>query len=114
VDFSIALGLAISVTLQYKVNCMLALLKRPSAFLPVAMSSVVLLSILVSILARVHDTDEGIAAHLFQILMPLQVPIIAFFAIKWLPRTRKEALEVLALQCGLAIAPFAIVFALRL
>ena len=90
------------------------LLKRPSAFLPIAMSSVVLLSMLISALAQVHDADEGAAAHLFQLLMPLQVPIIAFFAITWLPRARWPALNVLALQCGFALVPIAIVFALGL
>jgi len=31
----------------------------------------------------VHETDEGPAAHIFQILMAAQVPVVAFFAIKW-------------------------------
>jgi hypothetical protein len=44
--------------------------------------------------------DEGAAAHLFQLLMVLQGPIILFFAIKWLPREPREALTVLALQFG--------------
>ena len=94
---------------------MLALLKRPSAFLPVAMSSVVLALILAHI-ARfgiAPEPDEGTAAHLFRILMPAQVPIIAFFAIKWLPRSRTRALEVLALQLGAVAAILAVVFFLR-
>jgi hypothetical protein len=44
--------------------------------------------------------DEGAAAHLFQLLMVLQAPIILFFALKWLPREPREALTVLALQVG--------------
>ena len=58
----------------------------------------------------VHEADEGTSAHLFQILMVLQVPIIAFFAIKWLPRTPRPAVQVLALQIGAIVAAFAAVF----
>ncbi len=93
---------------------MFALLKRPSGFLPLVMSSAVLLAIVASILTGVHDSDEGTAAHLFQIFIPLQVPIIAFFGLTWMPRSRRAALEVLALQIGLALVPVAIVFLLHL
>ena len=84
-------------------------LKKPSAFLPLAMSLVALTMVLVhyAIFGIVHEEDEGTAAHIFQILMVAQVPIIAFYAIRWLPRAPKEALQVLALQVAagfLAIA----------
>jgi hypothetical protein len=80
------------------------------------MSSVVLALILLHIVrfGIVHEVDEGTEAHLFQILMPAQVPIIAFFVIKWLPRSRRQALEVLTLQGVAALAVFAVVFFLRL
>jgi hypothetical protein len=58
----------------------------------------------------VHEADEGTSAHLFQILMVLQVPIIAWFAAKWLPRTPGPAVRVLALQAGGIIVAFAAVF----
>jgi len=32
----------------------------------------------------VREADEGVAAHVFQLLMAGQIPIIAFFAFKWL------------------------------
>ena len=57
-----------------------------------------------------HQPDEGTAAHLFQLLMPAQVPIVAYFAITWLPRAPRQALAVLALQTGVAVAIFAAVF----
>jgi hypothetical protein len=94
----------------------LRMLKRPSAFLPVAMS----LAALVTVLAHVvrfgvaREADEGAAAHVFQLLMVAQVPILAAFAIKWLPRTPREALPVLALQVGAALAALAPVFFLNL
>jgi len=64
----------------------------------------------VAIFGIVHEADEGTAAHLWQFLMGGQVPIIAFFAIKWLPQTPKPALQVLALQVVAALAAFAPIF----
>ena len=82
-------------------------MKKPSAFLPVAMSFTVLAVMLVhgATTGFVREEDEGTAAHIFQILMPAQIPIIALFAIKWLPRTSRQGLLVLALQAiaGLAV-----------
>jgi len=92
------------------------LLKRPSAYLPLAMSAFVAALILVR-LARfglVRETDEGAEAHLFQILMPAQLPIVAFFAASFLRREPKPALEVLGLQILAAAGVFALVFFLRL
>lgn len=43
-----------------------------------------------------------------------QMPIIAFFAIKWLPRSPRQTLSVLALQVGTALASMAPVFLLNL
>ena len=92
------------------------MLKQPSAFLPVAMSLAALAVVLAHlvIFGVVHETDEGTAAHLFQLLMAAQAPIVAFFAIKWLPRAPRQALQVLALQAGAALAALAPVFFLRL
>ena len=52
-------------------------------------------------------------AHIWQLLMAAQIPIMAFFAIKWLPRAPKEALTVLLLQLGAALAAAAPVFLLK-
>jgi hypothetical protein len=87
-------------------------LKQPSAFFPVAMSLAALAVVLghVAVFSVVHEADEGTAAHLFQILMAGQVPVVAFFAIKWLLRAPRPTLRVLALQAGAALAAFAAVF----
>jgi hypothetical protein len=61
----------------------------------------------------VRQPDEGTAAHLFQILMPAQIPIIVVFAATQLPR-HPRAGWILALQIGLALALFAAVFSLQL
>jgi hypothetical protein len=87
-------------------------MKQPSAFLPLAMSLAALALVLghAIVFGIVHEADEGAAAHIFQILMVAQVPVVAFFAIKWLPRNPKQALQILALQAGAALAAFASVF----
>ncbi len=87
-------------------------IRKPSAFLPVAMSVAALTVVLVhaAICGIIHEADEGTAAHLFQLLMAAQLPVIAFFAIKWLPRAPKQALGVLALQAGAAMVALASVF----
>jgi hypothetical protein len=93
-----------------------SVIKQPSAFIPVVMSLAALAVVLahVAVFGIVHEADEGTAAHLWQLLMAAQVPIIAFFTIKWLPRTPKQALFVLALQVVAALAALAPVFFLRL
>jgi len=95
---------------------MWSLLKRTSAFLPLVISALLLALILVY-LARMGNQrlpDEGAEAHLFQLLLPLQILIIAFFAIKWLPRQPKAARAILALQAGATISLLALVHALKL
>jgi hypothetical protein len=39
-----------------------------------------------------------------------QMPVLAFFAIKWLPRAPRQTLYVLALQAGAVLASVAPVF----
>jgi len=92
------------------------MMRQPSAFLPVAMSLVALAMVMahVAIFGAVREADEGTAAHIFQLLMIAQVPIIAFFAIKWLPRTPRQAVWILALQFAAALAALAHVFLLDL
>jgi hypothetical protein len=68
----------------------------------------------VAIFGAVREADEGTAAHIWQILMAAQVPIVAFFALRWLPQAPKKALSVLALQLGAALAAIAPVYFLGL
>ena len=51
-----------------------------------------------------RQADEATAAHLWQLLMVEQVPVVAFFAIKWLPGASRQALLVFGLQVGAALA----------
>ena len=92
------------------------LMKKPSAFLPMAMSLTALATVMIHIafFGVARQADEGAAAHIWQILMAAQIPIMAFFAIRWLPQTPRQALLVLTLQVGAALSALAPVFFLRL
>ena len=89
--------------------------KQPSALIPLAMSCAALALVLghIALVGVAREADEGTAAHLWQLLMAGQVPVVAFFAIKWLPRSPRQALLVLALQGGAAFAALAPVFLLN-
>jgi hypothetical protein len=91
------------------------LMTSPSAFLPAAMSLGALATIVVFITfnGTAPQADEGAAAHIWQLLMAAQIPIILFFAIKWLPRSPRQAASILALQVGLAVAAMAPVYLLH-
>lgn len=82
------------------------LLSRPSAFLPVAMSALALAIVIgyVMMFGTAQQEDEGTAAHLWQLLMAGQLPVIAVFAIRWVPAEPRQALIVLALQLAAALA----------
>ncbi|PYX95873.1 MAG: hypothetical protein DMG61_21700 [Acidobacteria bacterium] len=83
-----------------------ALLKRPSALIPISMSIAALAVVLgyAAMFGIARQPDEGTAAHLWQLLMAGQVPVVAFFAIKWLPTNLRQGLLVLALQLGAALS----------
>ena len=91
------------------------ILKHPSAFLPVAMSLGALAAVLMFVV--VHGTapqaDEGAAAHIWQLLMAAQAPFVLLFAIKWVPRSPRQAVPFLVLQVGAALAAMAPVFLLH-
>lgn len=91
------------------------LMKNPSAFLPPAMSFAALATVIAHIVFSgfAPQSDEGTSAHVWQILMTLQLPIIAIFLFKWLPKKPMQALAVLALQGGAALAALVPVILLK-
>jgi mannose/fructose/N-acetylgalactosamine-specific phosphotransferase system component IID len=95
---------------------MKTILKKPSAWLPIAMSLMALIFTLtwLAIFGVVHEEDEGIAAHIFQLLMGGQLPIILFFAVRWLLKKPKLAIQVLALQFIAGLIAFVPIFFLEL
>ena len=88
-----------------------AMMRQPTGYLPIAMSVGALAMVVwfVAVHGVVHQPDEGAQAHLWQLLVAGQVPLIAYFAFRWLPEAMRPALVVLALQVAavmlLAVAP---------
>ena len=87
-------------------------MKQASALLPIAMSIAALALVLghMALFGAVREADEGAAAHLWQLLMAGQVPVVAYFAVKWLPRAPGQAMRVLALHAVAALAACAPVY----
>ncbi len=90
----------------------LSLTRRPSGLVPIAMSLAAVTTILchIAVSGTAPQPDEGAAAHIWQLLMAGQLPVVAFFAVKWLPKDPRTALQVLALQAGAALAALAPVY----
>jgi hypothetical protein len=91
------------------------LLTKPSAFLPLAMSAAALavVGLHLALAGPAPQADEGLAAHLWQLLMAGQVPLVAWFTLQWGPRRPLGALRVVGLQGVAALAALAPVFLLH-
>jgi hypothetical protein len=95
----------------------LSLSRKPSAFVPMVMSITALALLLGSLAASpdgIRESDEGAIAHIWQLLMAGQLPLLAYFVFRWLPRVPRQTLCVLALQIGAALTAFAPVYFLGL
>ena len=81
-------------------------LRQPSAFLPLAMSLGAFAVVIAHVAAVgvTRQADEGTEAHLWQLLMACQLPVIAFYAISSLLRDRRHALPILLAQAAAWIA----------
>ncbi len=77
-----------------------AMLRHPAAFLPLVMSLGALAMVVWFVGAHgiVRQADESAQARAWQVLMAAQVPVIAYFALRWLPRAPRPARIVLTLQ----------------
>ena len=97
---------------------MTTLLKHPTAWFPLLMSlsAILLLAGHLAIFGIPQNPpkDEGTAAHIFQLLMAGQIPVIILFAIMWLPKKPKEAAQIIGLQFVAILLAFAPVFFLDL
>ena len=74
--------------------------KKASALIPVVMSLValILVAIQVAIYGTRPEPDEGALAHLYQLLVAGQLPVIAYFAFRWLRRAPLQGLRVVVAQ----------------
>lgn len=90
-------------------------LKRPSAFLPLVMSLCALATVMIflALHGSAPQADEGAAAHIWQLLMAAQLPLILYFAVKWVPQSPRAAGPVLVLQLVAALAAMAPIFLLH-
>jgi hypothetical protein len=62
----------------------------------------------------IRESDEGAIAHIWQLLMAGQLPLLAYFVFRWLPRVPRPTLCVLSLQIGAAPTSLASVYFLGL
>ncbi|MGH9946729.1 MAG: hypothetical protein ACRD6X_05975 [Pyrinomonadaceae bacterium] len=76
------------------------LIRKPSAFLPLAMSiaGLTLVLVHVAIYGIVREADEGTPAHIFQLLMGVQVPIVGYFIARWVTRSPGDGVLILIIQ----------------
>ncbi len=90
----------------------LSILRSASAWIPLAMSLAALALGLGHFAAYgiVHETDEGAAAHIWQILMVAQLPVVGYFLVRWLRARPKSVFLVLALLACTWAANFAAVY----
>ncbi|MHB8447806.1 MAG: hypothetical protein ACYC7G_07275 [Rudaea sp.] len=91
------------------------LFKRASAWVPLLLSFAALALVLGRLLiyGAARAPDEDAVAHLFQLLMVVQLPIVAVFAMRHLPCATWPALRVLVLQAAAGLAALAPVFYLN-
>jgi hypothetical protein len=71
-------------------------------FAPLAMSLAALALVLghAAVYGRVHEVDEGAAAHVFQLLMALQLPLLVFHAVRIAPAAGRRGWRMAAAQVG--------------
>ena len=127
VDFAIVIDLARAAAFERFLNLrrsgeeemrtypasLISLVRKPSAFIPLAMSLCAFAVVMSSVAALGTASlramaDEGTAAHIWQLLIAGQPPVIAFFALKWLARDRTAGLTIMAIQLavfGAALLP---------
>jgi hypothetical protein len=92
---------------------MTKVIKSPTAFLPIAMSVAAIALVVVYVAAfgvtQEPQSDEGLAARIFQLLLAGQVPIMMCFAVQWLPKVPKNAVLILAIQALGILSAFGLI-----
>ena len=68
-------------------------------------AALVVLLLRIAVAGTEPAPDEGTAAHLWQLLMGGQLPLILYFSVRWIPAAPRPAIRVLAFQvCAAAVA----------
>ena len=89
---------------------------RPlAAWVPIAMSLAALALVLfhIATVGTAPQSDEGTEAHIFQLLIAGQLPILILYAVRWLPQDPKRTLLVIGAQLGATVCAMAPVYLLR-
>jgi hypothetical protein len=86
--------------------------RGPLAFVPLVLSLAALALVLghAGVYRITPEPDEGAAAHIFQLLMLAQLPIVAYFALTWFRRSPVRTLLILSLRAAAAPAAIAAVY----
>jgi hypothetical protein len=103
----------------------LNLFRTQSAWIPLLMSGTAVALFLGYLMTGPHQPniviengvarqDESAAARLWLLLMVLQLPVIGWFALRWLPRTPRLAIKVLACQTIAIVAAALPVYVMEL
>lgn len=61
----------------------------------------------IALVGAARQLGEDAAAHLFQLLLADELPVVACFAIKWLRRAPGRTLQILGLQVAAAAVAWA-------
>ncbi len=95
---------------------MASLIKKPSAWIPIALPLIFFFYIIIyiALFGVVRHEDEGTPAHLFQLWLVLEPLMMLFFAAKWLPGAPKQAVFILTIQIVAALLPICVVFSFGL
>ena len=90
-------------------------IRQPSALAPIAMSLVALALVFgrIALVGTAREADEGALAHTWQLLIAAQIPIMLYFALRYLPRQPRQTALALALQVIAVLAACAPVFLLH-
>ena len=91
-------------------------LRHPAAWLPIVvpLALVTYIAVYLSWFGVPHSSDEGTAAHIFQLTMLAEFALVVVFAVRWLPKAPAAAAIVLGIQLLAAATPLALVFVLGL
>jgi hypothetical protein len=96
-------------TMQADCGGVRSMVRHPSAYLPLILSGCALALLLgyLALFGVTRNEDEGVAAHLYQLLMTANLLIIAWFVLRWARKDLKAGLAVLGLQLLAIMITFA-------
>ncbi len=81
--------------------------KKASALIPVGMSLTALMLVVLQVATHGlrPEPDKGATAHIYQLLVVGQVPVVAYFLLRWFRSAPRQAARVVVVQgCALAAA----------